>query len=100
MRRIFTKKPPQSKKDELKQSVMEQLRQAREKINKDHPGLLKKIQKMNETQSGMGETAPQIPDTHVDKQKNMTTILKCLEEKADNPGFQTAVKAMLLRHQH
>ncbi len=77
-----------------------QLRQTRAKIKEDHPDLLgamkEKILALQDAQSAPIETGTK--EQVIDKQKNISTVMKFLETKPDNKAMDIAIKAMLAKH--
>lgn len=122
MRRFFTKKPKTNQSGKKKQKrekpgiravAMEQLRETREKLTRDHPELMKRVQKqvlraqkqaeINIAKDALAQ-AGQDDDLSIDKQKNVSTVLQLLEIKDEtpdmNPAFHGAIKAILAKHIH
>ncbi|MGB0719578.1 MAG: hypothetical protein ACPGRX_03840 [Bdellovibrionales bacterium] len=97
MRKLFTKKPKPSRAQVEKQAVAA-LRETRAKLLQDHPDLMQKMAVLaNMSQTSQPQAVP-FDETHVDKQKNISTVLKFLENKDDKPALRVAVKAMLSKH--
>lgn len=96
MRRIFTH-TPESKRASLEEAALKQLRETRDKITQSNPDLLNTIRDEILGRQKRGDSA-QGDEEAIDKQKNIKTILKFLEQKDSNPAMDLAIKAILARH--
>ena len=106
MRRIYQQDSKNNKSTSIKDAALKQLRETREKLTRYNPDMLKNLRKQikqAQTKAIVQEKIQALhsePDTVINKQKNIETIIKMLDEKDDNPAFNIAVKAMLAKHQH
>ncbi len=96
MRRIFTN-TPDSKRASLEEAALKQLRETRAKISQSNPDLLDTIRNEIFTSQSKPALPPKSGET-IDKQKNIQTVLKFLQEKDANPAMDQAIKAILAQH--
>ena len=103
MKRTHSKRNKE-KKAEIRRLVFEQLRKMRQKMKREHPGMLENMREILEKknkQKAPQNTAPIAAqranaDTAVDQEKNIEAIEKMLALKeGGNPGFEKAVQALL-----
>lgn len=102
MRRVYTKK------SDAKEKALRQLRETRAKLTKEHPKLMKimreKVQALHDKGvlgGAVGQAASDTKsDTHIDKDKNITTVIKFLELKDETGPTKKAIRALLSKHIH
>lgn len=98
MKRILNNRN-KKKKAEIRLLVLEQLRKMRNKMKREHPGMLENMRDTIETSKKKTDKkpAPQQPkeEISIDQSKNIEAVEKMLNLKGTNPGFEKAVKAML-----
>ena len=88
------------KKAEIRKLVLEQLKKMRQKMKREHPGLLENMREIlekNQKEQANRQTVPTKTkaDTDVDHKKNKEAVEKLLTLKSHSPGFQKAVETML-----
>lgn len=88
MKRVIYKKGA----SRVRQAAVEQLRQTREKISADNPGLLESIRKKIHQNIDINGFSG---DLSIDKRKNLHTVMQFLEIKRGSPAFQSKVKQLL-----
>ncbi len=91
MKRIYSNE----KKPELRKLILMQLSKTRQKIQKEHPGLLTQLQNKMEQQKGSAKASQGSEDLFIDRHKNIESVEKMLNLKESNPVFEKAVLAML-----
>lgn len=95
------------KKQELRRLVLMQLSKIRRKMKREHPGMLEGLRDTIEANKTVTKSAkPTAQKTEekselvIDQAKNVETIQKMLDLKGESPGFERAVKALLLKQQN
>ena len=106
MKRILNNRNKQ-KKAEIRRLGKEQLRKMRQKMKREHPGMLENMRDTLEKSKKSAaqkkktqqpkESAPQLSqdELKIDQAKNIEAVQKMLNLKQGNPGFEKAVKAIL-----
>lgn len=108
-----TQKPSErsQKSQKLREQALEQLRQTRAKLLKEHPLLMKKMSILAKRHAPQFEDESQEPkapisadqsagneEVKLDQNKNRSTIEKYLELKSSKSPINGAIKAMLKKH--
>lgn len=101
MKRVYSNENKNKKKAELRRLVLAQLTKMRQKIQKDHPGMLSKLRsKMEENEAAKCSNALQDNQHLIDQSKNIESIEKMLDLRESNPAFEKAVRTILSSQKH